>query len=72
MAVRRLRLTPSHACRAAPVCLIIPHRSTETRRSRRAVFFQEPDYEHLTSDAVIDEVVAANDYALTASSRRFG
>ena len=30
------------------------------------------EYEHLTSDAAIDEIVAANEYTFTAEGRRFG
>ena len=32
----------------------------------------EREYEHQTSDAVVDETIAANDYTFTASGRRFG
>jgi len=32
----------------------------------------EGEYEHLISDAVVDETIAANDYTFTASGRRFG
>ncbi|MBR7653459.1 antitoxin of toxin-antitoxin stability system [Brucella oryzae] len=32
----------------------------------------EGEYEHLMSDAVVDETIAANDYTFTASGRRFG
>ena len=30
------------------------------------------EYEHQTSDAVVDEIVAANEYTFTADGRRFG
>ena len=30
------------------------------------------EYEYLTSDAAIDEVIRANDYSFTAEGRRFG
>ncbi|MGF7163555.1 hypothetical protein FHS85_005225 [Rhodoligotrophos appendicifer] len=32
----------------------------------------EREYEHQTSGAVVDEIIAANDYTFTASGRRFG
>ena len=32
----------------------------------------QQEYEYLTSDAAIDEVIIANDYAFTAEGRRFG
>ena len=32
----------------------------------------EREYEHLTSDAVVDEAIAANGYTFTEAGRRFG
>lgn len=32
----------------------------------------EREYEYLTSDAVVDEAISANEYIFTAAGRRFG